>query len=251
MNSLWKKTRELLAKGGYWSAAMDPLIESAPAFVEAYLAFAEAPYQETSHLTPKERAFVALSLDVATTHLHEAGIRRQCRAALRAGATRDEILEVMQLAANVGVHACVLGVPVLVEKLAKAGMPVNVANDDAVRGPIKAEFVAKRGYWSAIWDGLLALDPVFFKSFVGFSSVVWQHGPLPPKTKELIYIAVNVSVHHQFVTGTHIHIENALKYGATANEILEVMQIASVLGMKTFEVGLSILEEELAASAVA
>lgn len=245
MNTLWSRTRELVAKGGYWSAAMDPLIESAPEFVEAYLAFGGAPHR-APHLTQKDRAFISLALDAATTHLHEPGIRRHCRAAVRAGATRAELLEVLELTATMGVHACVMGVPILVEKLDQTGIPLDLANSDDVRKRLKSEFIAKRGYWNVIWDGLLALDPSFFESFVNFSSVPWQYGTLAPKIKEFIYIALDVSVHHQFVTGTHIHIANALKYGASPQELLEVMQIASVLGMKTFEIALPIVEEELA-----
>ena len=63
--------------------------------------------------------------------------------------------------------------------------------------------------------------------------------------KEFIYLAFDVSATHQFAPGTPIHIRNAMKYGATAGEILEVIQIASIIGIQTFEVALPILFEEL------
>jgi alkylhydroperoxidase/carboxymuconolactone decarboxylase family protein YurZ len=43
-----------------------------------------------------------------------------------------------------------------------------------------------------------------------------------------------------------LHIENAIGYGATAQEILEIMEIASVLGMHATTTAAPILVEELA-----
>jgi alkylhydroperoxidase/carboxymuconolactone decarboxylase family protein YurZ len=76
--------------------------------------------------------------------------------------------------------------------------------------------------------------------------VPWLHGTLDPKIREFVYIAVDVSVTHQYLPGTHVHIERALEYGATPAEVLEVMQLASIMGIHSFEVTLPILEEELA-----
>ena len=243
MENLKVATRTLAAGGGYWPAALDPLIESCPEFVAAYLDFARRP-METGCLSAKSRAFVRLALDAASTHLHAPGVRRHVRLAHAAGATKAEVMEVLQLTANLGVHACVLGIPILVEKLAQAGKPVDLSNDDPARQGLKQDFIAKRGYWNPIWDGLLALDPTFFGRFISFSSVPWRTGSLEPKVKEFVYIATNVAAHHQFAPGTHIHIENALGFGATAGELLEVIQIASVVGMDCFEVAMPIVEEE-------
>jgi alkylhydroperoxidase/carboxymuconolactone decarboxylase family protein YurZ len=233
-------------QGGHWPEALDPLIGSSPAFVAAYVSFAQRPWV-AGPLEPKVKALVNFALNASVTHLQEPAVREHCRAALRLGASEAELLEVLQLISVIGVHACVIGVPVLTEKLARdPGQALDLSNDDPRRRAIKAEFTAKRGYWSEIWDGLLALDPDFFEAFTGFSSAPWLGGTLAPKVKEFIYIAVDVSVTHQYVPGTHVHIENALKYGATAAELLEVMQLASAMGMSSFELALPILKEEIA-----
>jgi alkylhydroperoxidase/carboxymuconolactone decarboxylase family protein YurZ len=49
-----------------------------------------------------------------------------------------------------------------------------------------------------------------------------------------------------YVQGLKLHIENAVGYGATAQEILEVMEIASVLGIHAVTSAAPILAEELA-----
>jgi alkylhydroperoxidase/carboxymuconolactone decarboxylase family protein YurZ len=245
-SSLQQKIDAFVASGGHWPAALAPLVDSCPDFVLAYLDFAGSAYQR-GPLEPKVKALVSLALDASVTHLYAPGIRRHCRDALRFGATKEELFEVLQLISVIGVHACVIGMPALEQKLtAYPGQALDLTHADTQRQSIKREFAEKRGYWSPIWDGLLALDPDYFQSFTTFSSVPWVAGTLPPKVKEFVYIAVDVSVTHQYVPGTHVHIENALKYGASAAEVLEVMQLASSMGIHSFEVALPIVIEELA-----
>ena len=63
----------------------------------------------------------------------------------------------------------------------------------------------------------------------------WKHGVLEPKVKELIYCAFDVASTHLWLPGLELHMRNALGYGATPTEMMEVIQIASVLGVARFE----------------
>ena len=89
----------------------------------------------------------------------------------------------------------------------------------------------KRGYWHQFWDEILLLDPDFFEAYTQFSSVPWVSGTLEPKVKELIYTAFDVSATHLYVPGLRLHIKNAIGYGATREEMLEVIELASVIGI--------------------
>ena len=71
---------------------------------------------------------------------------------------------------------------------------------------------------------------------------------LEPKVKELIYTAFDVSATHLYTPGLRLHIRNAIGYGATRDEILEVIELASVIGIHSCTVGVPILVEELAAA---
>ena len=59
-----------------------------------------------------------------------------------------------------------------------------------------------------------------------------------------MYIAIDAATTHLYEPGLRIHIQNALKLGATTEEIMEVFQLTSVLGMHTCTVGVPILIEE-------
>jgi alkylhydroperoxidase/carboxymuconolactone decarboxylase family protein YurZ len=52
--------------------------------------------------------------------MYAPGTRRHIRAALKLGATIEEIMEVLKLCVVQGVQACNLGVPILAEELQRA-----------------------------------------------------------------------------------------------------------------------------------
>ncbi|WP_319406261.1 carboxymuconolactone decarboxylase family protein [uncultured Desulfosarcina sp.] len=111
---------------------------------------------------------------------------------------------------------------------------------------IKDKFINLRGYWKeAAFGDLLRMDPDYFEAYMNFSSKPWIKGVLAPKIKELIYIAIDTSCTHLHAKGTRVHIKNALKYGATKEEIMEVFELVSILGIHSVTMGLPILVEEL------
>jgi len=229
---------------GYWSPVFEGILDLDPDFLEAYTEFSSVPWR-TGALEPKVKEFMYITVDVAATHLYEPGARSHIRAALGHGATAAEIMEVIELTSTLGIHAAVVGVPILVEELEAAGQPIDRTPTER-QEEIRARFIDKRGYWNAFWDDTLALDPEFFATYAEFSSVPWTSGPLEPKVKEFVYTAFDVAATHLFGPGLRQHIRNAIGYGATAQEIMEVIEIASVIGIHAATFGAPILLEELA-----
>jgi alkylhydroperoxidase/carboxymuconolactone decarboxylase family protein YurZ len=64
-------------------------------------------------LTAKEREFVCIGINCTVTHIYEPGLRRHIRKALGYGATREEICEIFQLAAVLGLEGYVIGAAAL------------------------------------------------------------------------------------------------------------------------------------------
>ena len=95
------------------------------------------------------------------------------------------------------------------------------------------------------WDTLAELDADCLETFLIFRAIP-QKGPLPQKYKELIFIAMNVARTHLWSTGARRHMQNALEAGATKEEILEVIQLTSIMGIHSMNMGVPILMEELA-----
>lgn len=216
-----------------------------PAFVDAARAMQRVPY-EKNHLSDKFKELCLIGVAAAATYLHAPRVRRHVRRALELGATPQEIVEVLELISTVGIHAMNIGVPLLVEVLVERGR-TGPEPLDAHQEELKARFTELRGYWHEFWDEMLELDPEMFGAYTEFSTVPWRTGVLTPAEKELIYISYDIAATHLYVPGTKLHIRNALAHGATPQQVLEVMELSSMLGMDAITTAVPILQEELAA----
>ncbi len=96
-----------------------------------------------------------------------------------------------------------------------------------------------------LWDDLLKIDPEFIEAYLNFRAVPHKKGPIPPKYKELILIAINAATTHLYGPGVRRHMQNAFKFGATPNEILECIQLTTVMGIHSCNLAIPILLEEL------
>ncbi|WP_242909535.1 carboxymuconolactone decarboxylase family protein [Actinomadura terrae] len=209
------------------------LLASDPELLAACTALVDVPANHGA-LDPKTQELIALAVNAAPTHLHTPGIRRHTRAALAHGATREEVMETLQLAATLGIHAASTGFPLLDD------LPAATPETERLR----AEFTRRRGYWDPSWENVLRHAPTLFAAYLNFSAIPWTRNALPPKTKELIYIAIDASATHMFTEGLKVHITNAKNHGATPPEIAATLEIASLIGLQTLEVALPILQEE-------
>lgn len=150
------------------------LLSLDPPFFKASLTLASVP-RKKSHLSRKDQALIALAIDSAATHLYAPGIRIHVSTALKEGASVHEVLEVIELSSTLGIHACNIGVPLLVEVLKEEGKyPDEISRPyDERQEELKREFTQIRGYWHTFWEDFLRLDPEFFGAYLEFSSVPW------------------------------------------------------------------------------
>lgn len=108
---------DALREMGQWNTAFDPFLELAPAWTEGYFAFAVGSVYQSGVFTPRFIELISIALDASITHMYAPGVRRHIKGALKAGATPDEIMAVLQLCVSMGIEACAQGVPVLAEEL--------------------------------------------------------------------------------------------------------------------------------------
>ena len=104
---------------GNWNPDWEPFAMLDPAWTEKVIAMAIAP-SVGGALDAKTRALIGIALDVSCTHLYAPGVRRHIQRALEAGATKEEITAVLQLATLQGLHSMCLGGPILLEELRAA-----------------------------------------------------------------------------------------------------------------------------------
>jgi alkylhydroperoxidase/carboxymuconolactone decarboxylase family protein YurZ len=231
---------EFIAKRGYWAQFWDYLLTLDPGFFAAYLNYSALPWA-SGPLSPKMKEFVYIVIDVATTHLYEPGMHIHLQNAIKYGATPREIMEVIKVTSDLGLHTMTLGVPALARALKRRGRKLPGADPS-----LEQAFIAAHGYWDDAWAAIAALDPAYFHAALALSASAHEAKVLDEKTIALLRVAASASTTHLHAATVETQIERALDEGASAEEIMETLQLASVLGLHSCTFGVPLLVEEMA-----
>ena len=105
------------------------------------------------------------------------------------------------------------------------------------------EFSANEGDVPPVWRELRAACPEYFAAYANLAAVPWRRGALDPKTRELVMVALNAAVTHLNKDEMRRHVRAALRHGARPEEILEVFQLVSVLGIHAISIGFPALKD--------
>jgi alkylhydroperoxidase/carboxymuconolactone decarboxylase family protein YurZ len=235
-------TKDQMPETGPWDAELSQLREWDPAWADACVKMTTNPWN--SKILPRKTVeLISLGINAACTNLNPDGTRRHIRAALEAGATRNEILFVLKAGAVMSIHSCSLGAPILLEEAKAAGMTLTRKASPATPA---CDAMRAIGQWNTAWDPFFELDPVWTDQFFATAIPMYKSGALPPKEIELLSIACDASFTHMYAPGTRRHIKAALNLGATMEEIMEVLKLCVVQGVQACNLGVPILAEEMA-----
>lgn len=108
------------------------------------------------------------------------------------------------------------------------------------------DFIAQTAHWDQGCEAMLRLDANWFGTYAAYVKTAWNTRAIDPVTRELVCIAVNASTTLLHKPGISLHTQRALACGATPGQIMEVLQLTSVLGIHTCSVAMPILLEEMA-----
>ena len=234
---------------GPWDAALVQLREWDPKWTETCVNMSTNPW--TAGILPRKTVeLISVALNVACTNLNADGTRRHIRAALDAGATREEILMVFKMASVMSIHSCTLGASILLEE-ATMGLLEEASDERKLRlknpgATPSCDKMRTAGQWNEAWNPFSELAPVWTEEVMGAEIMIYTSGVMPPKLIELLSIAFNTSYTHMYAPGTRRHIKAALRHGATIAEIIEVLKLCVVQGVQAFNLGVPILANELA-----
>ncbi|CAK3784075.1 gamma-carboxymuconolactone decarboxylase like [Lecanosticta acicola] len=236
----------LIDSGEEWNTSWDNVLQASPSYLAAYVKLRQVPIQKQK-LPRKIQELILLAIDAQCTHLHAPGVRLHIEEARKAGASVGEIIETLEMASVLGVHSVTVGVELLQEVLAEKGQTLSAEDRDLSprQQALKDNFVRQRGYWSGTWSPVLQLSPEFFAAYTEYSSVPFQEGHsfLESYVKELVYCAIDCATTHLFAPGLKIHIRNAIEKGASAEQVLEVFELAALMGAKTVVMGVDAVAE--------
>src|SRR5262250_2045313 len=167
---------------GPWDDALAQLREWDPTWAETCTRMATNPWR-SGVLSRKLVELIGVAVNAACTNLNPDGTRRHIRAALEAGATRDEILFVLKCASVMSIHSCSLGAPILLEEAKTAG--VQPATGKKTEPTPACDAMRSIGQWNAAWDPCCELDPLWTDEFMAAGAGIYRSGVLPIKEVEL------------------------------------------------------------------
>ena len=231
---------------GPWDQILERLREWDPHGTDLLVKVSTNPWSN-GVLPLKTIELICVALNVACTNLQPNGTRRHIRAALEAGATREELLTVFKMGFGLAIHSCSLGAPILLEEAKAAGVKATPKDPPATPA---CDTMRAIGQWNTAWDPFFELDPLWTDQFFAFGASIYQGGVFTQKDIELFSIALDASFTHMYAPGTRRHIKTALKLGATMEEIMEVLKLCVVQGVEACNLGVPILAEELRRSQV-
>ena len=209
---------------------MTVTLEELSALAEAWMSERPAlPPGEGAPLDALTAALVDFGVRSATTALDGEAIDRSIAAARAAGATDEQLGEVLALVSGLGVHSLVAAAGRIVKSGGGANLPL-----DAERQTLWDEHVGADPYWAGFekefpgfLEALLRLSPDAFGAFFPYCAVPWRGREVPAVTKELVSMATDASATHRFLPGFRLHLGKALELGASRRAIRETLAIAA------------------------
>ncbi len=172
-------------------------------------------------LPEKMKHLVWVAVDTVVTHLYSSGAILHSQEAMAHGATVAEVMDTLRLACIPATRGLRHGYPLLAEALAKR----------------QAKSTSKA-------DVAPSIGQDFMKSYQAFIDGQLPGG-LDARHRSLIKLAVVCNPATAYPEETRAAIEEALDLGADAGEILEVMELATLITAHAFSISLDGLAETL------
>ena len=228
-----------------WSAMWDTILELDPAIVDAYADYSSVA-EKRQALSVKMRKLICVAIDSVTGCLNANGLKNHMKHSLQLGISVREILETLEITSTVGSCSYSLAMPLLYKVCADRGIDLAAMEMSEKQLSLKKAYMdAHNGEWSEEKENILRVDPEYFETFTRFENVPWETGTLTRKEKELLYIAVHAAPVTLHADALSEHISRAMDEGATWQEIVEVIQIVSTLGIHAITMGVPLLKEAM------
>lgn len=228
-----------------WNDTWETILELNEDILSAYSSLSSVAHKK-GHLDQKTIGMIYVAIDASITHLYTPGLGSHLRHGVKdLGITKEEFLEVLAITSTVGASTYLAGIPALTGVLRRHGDDISAQGLTKAQQSLKEAFLAEQGFWNDEWDDILKLDEDMFACYLAYIGASLRKTVLSPKIRELIYIAVNAAPTTLNTERVERHMEKALAYGATKEELLEVLELVCCLGIHSVTVGLPLLNKAL------
>jgi alkylhydroperoxidase/carboxymuconolactone decarboxylase family protein YurZ len=214
---------EFQRERGYWRPWNETLLREQPDFLLAYARYAGHP-SRTGPLSTRMVELIYVALDASSSHLFESGLRIHMQKAKEAGASLQDIFDVLHLVAEQGL-ACVLqSIHVLAEE----------TDDGSTQNhPSIAEHA---------WDWLSRHDPSYAELTRTFCQNNTSHEGLPSSERCLVQIALHACFTAFNPVALRSCIRQGIEHGLTTAQMLQAIQLGAHLSVHGTALGTQVFE---------
>jgi alkylhydroperoxidase/carboxymuconolactone decarboxylase family protein YurZ len=178
---------------------------------------------------------VALAVRSCATTLDLPGTREHLRLALDAGATGEQVQEMLVLISGIGIHGLIATSGIVADELGRRGDPAVVDELDAQRSERWKEVLDGEGREARIaaiapdfWPNLVRLSPEqTVRAVMDFRAAPWSGTALTMLQREYIGISVDSMPSHRFLPTLRMHAQRARELGAGQAAVRQVLAIAA------------------------
>ncbi|PIT05198.1 hypothetical protein TSA1_33975 [Bradyrhizobium nitroreducens] len=229
---------------GYWRPWTEGLLRFDPEFLQAYGRYGGYA-AEKGPLSRKMCELIYVALDGSSTHLFRSGLALHLRLALQEGATAREIIDVFRLATVQGLDGCNVGIGILTEELASAGIQADRVELTKQQQALRDVYVAQFGDWPDFCEQWLRSDPGYLAVLLDLLVDRGTGDGLDQRSQCLISLALNACFTALNPQGLRLQIRRALRLGIDQREIRQVLQMTAHLGVHACAIGVPVLMEAL------
>ena len=187
---------------------------------------------EGAPLSPFETALLGVGLTASVTLLDRSAADAAIDAAFAAGASSQQVQEVVSLVSGLGVHSLMMTAPMILAAAARAGEPVDLPLTVAQQD-LWDQHVGEDPFWASFerempgfLEAMLRLSSDQFTAFFDYCAVPWKSGAVRARIKELVAMAVDATPTHRFLPGFKLHLANAIALGVGSVAINEALDLA-------------------------
>ncbi|HZT95028.1 MAG TPA: carboxymuconolactone decarboxylase family protein [Gaiellaceae bacterium] len=219
--------------------AMRTLRETDARYVDAYARYARAA-MNSGVLPGDVRALLLLALEASLTTLDGSAIETRIDSALDAGATTGHVLHVLMLVSLCSIHSLTAALPALASVIPPPPGP------PAAPEPTHWYWASFDEEFPGFHRTLEARAPELFSAYRELGRAIWEHpAGLEPKWQELVFVAMDIATTHLYLDGARLHAMNAVRLGATAEQVFATVALAAAQGAKSIGRGVPALRRVL------
>jgi alkylhydroperoxidase/carboxymuconolactone decarboxylase family protein YurZ len=177
------------------------------------------------------RHLILVAVDSVVTHLYPRGIGVHARIAMEHGASPRQVVEALEISALVSSRGYAVALPLVLEELAAAGMPLPARSDPARAAEIRSRFEEQIGIWPQWMTIALDHDPQAMENLLALAYGRSDETGLGPKWRELLFLAASACPAIVEKDGIRLHARRALQLGATGEELVQTLRMANMIGL--------------------